>query len=82
MAEQPSIPPEFTHVALHRMERGGCGDPAFYVKGAILKGDPNESERVSAKDGSRIVPTTPMVCTSCNGPVQWSSLSLEVKPRN
>ena len=78
MAEPPTIPAEFTHVALHRMERGGCGDAAFYVKGPIAKVDP---DRVSAKDGSRIAADSPVVCTSCSEPVPWNSLSLEVKPR-
>ena len=77
MAE-PTIPAEFTHVALHRMERGGCGDAAFYVKGPVGKVEP---ERVSAKDGSRLAADSPIVCTSCGEAVPWSSLSLEVKPR-
>jgi hypothetical protein len=72
---------EFTHVALHRMERGGCGDPAFYVKGPISQGDPGAAERASAKDGSPMETGSPLVCTSCGEPVQWSSLALEVKPR-
>jgi hypothetical protein len=78
MAE-PTIPAEFTHVALHRMERGGCGDAAFYVKGPIGKVEP---DRVSAKDGSKIAADSPVVCTSCGEAVTWSSLSLEVKPRS
>ena len=75
------IPAEFTHVALHRMERGGCGDAAFYVKGPISQLGPGEPERASAKDGSRMEMASPMVCTSCGEPVPWSSLALEVKPR-
>ena len=82
MAQQPTIPAEFTHVALHRMERGGCGDAAFYVKGPIAKSDAADSDRVSAKDGSKIARQSPVVCTSCAEPVQWNSLSLEVKPRS
>ena len=73
--------PEYDHVALHRMERGGCGEAAFYLKGASLKGDPAESARASAKDGTPIEPTSPVVCTSCGEGVGWGSLSLEVKPR-
>ena len=76
------VPAEYDHVALHRMERGGCGDAAFYVKGPLLKGDPAESARASAKDGSPIEPKSAIVCTSCGEAVQWGSLSLEVKPRN
>ena len=72
---------EFTHVALHRMERGGCGEAAFYVKGPISDRDRGEPDRAGAKDGSRIEPGSPMVCTSCGQPVPWSSLALEVKPR-
>jgi hypothetical protein len=75
------IPMEFTHVALHRMERGGCGDAAFYVKGPIAQQDPIDPERASAKDGSRMENGSPIVCTSCGEPVQWGSLALEVKPR-
>ena len=78
MAEAP---PEYDHVALHRMERGGCGDAAFYIQGSSLKGDPAESPRASAKDGAPIDPTSAIVCTSCGEPVSWGSLSLEVKPR-
>jgi hypothetical protein len=76
------IPAEYDHVALHRMERGGCGDVAFYIKGANLKGDPAESARASAKDGSPIEGKSAIVCTSCGEAVPWGSLSLEVKPRS
>jgi hypothetical protein len=75
------IPAEFTHVALHRMERGGCGDAAFYVKGPISQRDASDPERASAKDGSTAAAGSPIVCTSCDEPVQWGSLALEVKPR-
>ena len=74
--------PEYDHVALHRMERGGCGDTAFYIQGPSLKGDPAESARASAKNGSPLDPSSPVVCTSCGEPVSWGSLSLEVKPRS
>ena len=72
---------QYDHVALHRMERGGCGDAAFYIKGPSLKGDPAQTARASAKDGSPIEPTSAIVCTSCGEAVSWGSLSLEVKPR-
>ena len=72
---------EYDHVALHRMERGGCGDAAFYIKGPSLKGDPAGTPRASAKDGSTIDPASALVCTSCGEAVSWGSLSLEVKPR-
>ena len=75
------VPAEYDHVALHGMERGGCGDAAFYIKGPSLKGDPAETPRASAKDGSAIEPTSAIVCTSCGEAVSWGSLSLEVKPR-
>jgi len=78
MAEAPA---EYDHVALHRMERGGCGDAAFYIKGPAIKGDPAEADRASAKDGSPIPPQSAVVCTSCGEAVPWGSLSLEVKPR-
>jgi hypothetical protein len=76
-----AIPAEYDHVAFHRMERGGCGDAAFYIRGPLAKGGPTESARASAKDGAPIEPTSPVVCTSCGEAVQWGSLSLEVKPR-
>jgi hypothetical protein len=79
MAEAPA---EYDHVALHRMERGGCGDVAFYIRGPHLKGDPSESARASAKDGSVMPAKSPIVCTSCGEDVPWGSLSLEVKPRS
>ena len=72
----------YDHVALHRMERGGCGDVAFYIKGANLKGDPTESARASAKDGAPIDGKSPIVCTSCGEAVSLGSLSLEVKRRS
>jgi hypothetical protein len=77
---------EYDHVALHRMERGGCGEAAFYLKGASLKGashkgDPADAARASAKDGSPIEAKSPVVCTTCGEGVGWGSLSLEVKPR-
>ena len=78
MAEAPA---EYDHAALHRMERGGCGDVAFYIKGPHLKNDPAEAERASAKDGSPIAGTSPVLCTSCGETVPWGSLSLEVKRR-
>ncbi len=74
--------PEYDHVALHRMERGGCGDAAFYLKGPSLKGDPADAARASTRDGSPIAPNSPVVCTSCGETVGWGSLSLEVKPRS
>jgi hypothetical protein len=77
----PDAAAEYDHVALHRMERGGCGEAAFYLKGASLKGDPADSSRASARDGSPIAPASPVVCTSCGEGVGWGSLSLEVKPR-
>jgi hypothetical protein len=79
MAEAP---PEYDHVALHRMERGGCGDAAFYIQGSSLKADPAQSARASARDGSPIEPTSPVICTSCGESVGWGSLSLEIKPRS
>ena len=73
--------PEYDHTALHRMERGGCGDAAFYLKGPSLKSDPADTARASAKDGSPLDPKASVVCTSCGEAVPWGSLSLEVKPR-
>ena len=78
----PEVPAEYDHVALHRMERGGCGDTAFYIQGPSLKGDPADSARASAKDGAPIEAQSPVVCTSCGEPVSWGSLSLEVKRRS
>jgi hypothetical protein len=75
------VPARYDHVALHRMERGGCGDAAFYIQGPSLKGDAADAARASAKDGSPIEPRSPVVCTSCGEGVSWGSLSLEVKPR-
>jgi len=75
------LSPEYDHVALHRMERGGCGEAAFYIKGPSLKGDPADATRASAKDGSPIEAKSPVVCTTCGEGVGWGSLSLEVKPR-